>query len=88
MIFWLIPVVIGVVFLSWFLVRLLKQYDMDALSAAFERISTLKRRLDGLQERLETIEAIESDAILDAGEGKEMSDSAESLSSGRKPLIE
>ena len=88
MIFWLIPVVIGFVFLSWFLIRLLKQYDTNALSAAFERISALERRLDGFQERLETIEAIESDAILDAGESKEMPDSAESLSSGRKPLIE
>ena len=88
MIFWLIPVAISVVFLAWFLIKVLKQYDSESIGVLFERLTATEDRLETLQERLETLEAIESDRIIDLQKSKEMPDSAESLSSGRKHLIE
>ena len=88
MIFWLIPIGFAVVFLAWFLMNVLKQYDAKSIEAAFNSISEVEKKLDTLQERIEILEAIEAEVILDVQKSKEMPDSAESLSSGRKPLIE
>jgi len=88
MMFWLIPVAVTILFLSWFLIRILGQYERESTAAAFEKIEQIEEKLENVEERLITLEAIESEVILDSEKGKEMPDSAESLNSGRKPLIE
>ncbi len=87
MFFW-IPVLIAVGILSWILIRALKQYENENALAALNKVSVLEDRLNILQERLETLEAIESNSLLEVERGKEMAESAESLSLGRKPISE
>ncbi len=87
MFFW-IPVLIAVGILSWILIRALKQYENENALAALNKVSVLEDRLNILQERLETLEAIESNSLLEVERGKEMADSAESLSLGREPISE
>ena len=88
MIFWLVPVAISVVFLAWFLLRALRQYDQESVGAALDRISEMEKSLETIQERLIVLETIESDLIINDENSKEIADSAESLSLGRRPLIE
>lgn len=88
MFFWMIPLLVTVGILSWILIRALKQYENENAAAAHAKVSVLEDRLNNLQERLETLETIESNSLLDAERGKEMLDSAESLSLGRKPISE
>lgn len=88
MIFWIIPVLFALAFLSWILIRALKQYENENAAAALAGVQKLEEQLLEIEERLKTLEAIESDLILDAEKGKEMPDSAEYISSGRKPVSE
>ncbi len=88
MFFWIIPVLVAAGILSWILIRALKQYENESAAAAHKKVSVLEDRLNNLQERLETLEAIESYSLLDAESGKEIPDSVESLSLGRKPISE
>ncbi len=87
MLFW-IPVLVALGILSWILIRALKQYENENAAAALKKVSVLEDRLNNVQERLETLEAIESNSLLDPDRGKEMAESAESLSLGRKPISE
>ena len=86
MIFWMIPIFIAFVFLSWMLISALKQYENKNAASALKQAEALKERLNELEGRLENLEAIESDSILIEEKGKEMPDSAESLSLGREPI--
>lgn len=85
MYFWIFPVLIAVGFLAWVLLKALKQYETEGSLAALEGVSELEDRLNSLQERLETLESIESDVLLDATRSIEMPASADSLSLKARP---
>ncbi|MCH8124148.1 MAG: hypothetical protein IH853_13630 [Bacteroidetes bacterium] len=85
MYFWILPVLIAGGFLAWVLLKALKQYEREGALAALERLSELEKRMNGLQDRLEHLETIESDTLLDIDTGIEMPDSADSLSLKARP---
>ncbi|MCZ6704639.1 MAG: hypothetical protein O6942_01935 [Bacteroidetes bacterium] len=85
MYFWILPVLIAGGFLAWVLLKALRQYEREGALAALERISELENRINGLQDRLENLETIESDTLLEADTGIEMPDSADSLSLKSRP---
>ena len=85
MYFWILPVLIAGGFLAWVLLKALRQYEREGALAALDRLSELENRINGLQDRLENLETIESDTLLEADTGIEMPDSADSLSLKARP---
>ncbi|GMQ82462.1 MAG: hypothetical protein BMS9Abin05_1915 [Rhodothermia bacterium] len=77
--------VLIVAFLAWVALKALKQYDGERTVASLERVSELEKRLNSLQQRLETLESIESDVLLELDSSIEMPDSADSLSLKARP---
>ena len=82
---WILPVLIAGGFLAWVLLKALRQYEREGALAALERLSEVENRINGLQDRLENLETIESDTQLEADTGIEMPDSADSISLKARP---
>ncbi len=81
MIFLFIPALLVAGILIFFLLRMLSRYEGNSVEGAMARISAVEIQLEELSARLETIEAIESDAPLNLVESVSDSDDTDSVSS-------
>jgi hypothetical protein len=81
MIFWFIPIVLGGGLLIYFLLKVLSRYEGVSVESAMERVAEMENHLLALEERIKTLETLESDSLLEIEADGDMLQQAESLSS-------